>query len=104
MQKYLLDKSKTLKDALKKLEKIREKCLLITRSGNILAGTITDGDIRRAIFNGANVNTNIYKFAKKNPVTLRNVDIENSNQNSNKNLKLKKVLKKSLIINLISFR
>ena len=96
MQKYLLDKSKTLKDALKKLEKIKEKCLLITRSGNILAGTVTDGDIRRAIFNGANVKTNIYKFAKKNPVTLRNVDIENSNQNSNKNFKLKKVLKKSL--------
>ena len=95
MQKYLLDKNKTLKDALKKLEKIKEKCLLITRSGNILAGTVTDGDIRRAIFNGANVSTNVYKFAKKNPVTLRNVDIENRNQDSNKNFKLKKVLKKS---------
>ena len=78
--------------------------MLITRTGNILAGTITDGDIRRAIFNGANAKSNIYKFSKKNPVTLRDVDIENNNQNSNKNLKLKKVLKKALIINLISFR
>ena len=48
MIEYLLNKNKTFKEALKQLEKNSEKCLIITQKNNVLVGTLTDGDIRRA--------------------------------------------------------
>ena len=71
MKEYLLDKNKTLKEALKKLESNHEKYLVIIRSENILIGTLTDGDIRRAILKGANINSSISKYVKNNPIFFR---------------------------------
>ena len=36
------------------LEKTSEKCLLVAGENNKLVGTLTDGDLRRSILNGAN--------------------------------------------------
>ena len=94
MKEYLLDKNKTLKEALKKLESNHEKCLVIIRAENILIGTLTDGDIRRAILKGANINSSISKYVKNNPIFLKEADIEKDTKNLNKNLKVKKVFKR----------
>ena len=48
---------------------------MIIRSENILVGTLTDGDIRRAILKGANINSSINKY-KNNPIFLKEADIE----------------------------
>ena len=44
----------TVQDAMKVLNKTAEKCLLVVDKDNKLIGTLTDGDIRRFILNGAN--------------------------------------------------
>ena len=52
----------TLKDSLKKLEENYYKCLIVVGKNNKLLGTITDGDIRRAILKGAKFNDKIDKY------------------------------------------
>ncbi len=64
----LLDINKTLSDAISKLEVIDQKIILVTKNDNLLVGTITDGDIRRAILAGIGMSENIEKVANKNPV------------------------------------
>ena len=48
----LIDVSQNLSDAISKLEISDQKILLVTKNDNLLVGTITDGDIRRAILTG----------------------------------------------------
>tara|TARA_B100001057_G_C22847265_1_gene949581 strand:+ start:979 stop:2040 length:1062 start_codon:yes stop_codon:yes gene_type:complete len=94
MIEYILDKNKTFREALKQLEKNSEKCLIITKNNNLLVGTLTDGDIRRAILNGAGINSNIYKYVKKNPVFLKYNDYEKDAQDFLKNKKVIKIIQK----------
>jgi len=59
-----------IKDALKKLSVTGEKCLMVTDQDNRLLGTISDGDLRKAILKGANINTSIEKIFNQNPSRL----------------------------------
>ena len=59
-----------LKLAIKLLEKNSEKCLIVVDSKDRLKGTITDGDVRRAIVKGFNLNSNIKSIYKKNPIKI----------------------------------
>ena len=61
-KKNLVLPSVTLKDSLKKLEENYYKCLIVVDKNNKLLGTITDGDIRRAILKGAKFNDKINKY------------------------------------------
>ncbi len=90
MIEYLLDKNKTFKEALKQLESNSEKCLIVTQKNNILVGTLTDGDIRRALLNGASINSNINKYVKKNPFLFKEKDYDENLKNT---LRYKKVIK-----------
>ncbi len=94
MIEYLLNKNKTFKEALKQLEKNSEKCLIITQKNNILFGTLTDGDIRRALLNGAGINSNINKFVKKNPVILKENEYDRGVKNILKDKKVIKTIEK----------
>ena len=71
MKNYLLDINKSIKESLFKLEKNNEKCLLVVDSKNVLKGTLTDGDIRRAILRGADINSKIKKYIRKKPYYLK---------------------------------
>ena len=64
----LIDVSQNLSDAISKLEISDQKILLVTKNDNLLVGTITDGDIRRAILTGIGMGENIEKVANKKPV------------------------------------
>ena len=97
MIEYLLNKNKTFKEALKQLEKNSEKCLIITQKNNVLVGTLTDGDIRRALLNGAGINSNINKFVKKNPVILKENDYDRGVKNLLKDKKVIKLSKKLMM-------
>ena len=50
MKDYLLNLNHKIKEALVRLEKNRGKCLIVVNKDNILKGTITDGDVRRALW------------------------------------------------------
>ena|SRR3989338_1627491 len=63
--------TESVKDALKKLDKIeQDKLLLVTGNGDRLLGTITDGDIRRYILRGKNLESDIKEVYNKNPIYL----------------------------------
>ncbi len=61
----------TLHQAMKKLSKAGEKCLVVTDEKNFLLGTLSDGDVRKGILKGATINDPISAIYKKNPTTLK---------------------------------
>ena len=65
----LLDINETLSDAISKLEIIEKKIILVTKNDNLLAGTITDGDIRRAIIDNVDMESPVSKVMRKDPVS-----------------------------------
>jgi len=60
----------TIRQAMKKLSQTGQKCLVIVDSQNFLLGTLTDGDIRKAILKGININESINKIYKTKPTVL----------------------------------
>ena len=71
MRKYLLHFNKNIKMSLLQLEQNNEKCLLVVDSNNVLKGTLTDGDIRRALLRGADINSKIKKYIKRKPYFIK---------------------------------
>lgn len=55
---------------MKKLNKSGEKCLVIVDDKDKLLGTLSDGDLRKAIFKGAGVNISIDNIYHSNPTVL----------------------------------
>ena len=70
MRDYLINKQKNFKDALSQLERSSEKCLIVVDNKKKLEGTLTDGDIRRALLKKANLNKN-NSIYKKKPISLK---------------------------------
>ena len=90
---YILNKDRNLKDALHKLDKSQKKCLIIVNKSYNLIGTLTDGDLRRALLRGYSTNTKIQKFVNKKPITLTvksNKNIDQAIALNSKNI-LKKI-------------
>ena len=56
----------SIKDCIKLLNKLELKILFIMDENNKLVGTLTDGDIRRAILNGNELSDSILKAMNKN--------------------------------------
>ena len=54
----------TIKESLLRLEINLQKCLLVTKNNGIFFGTLTDGDIRRAILTGANIENKIKPYVR----------------------------------------
>ena len=67
MKDLTLNNRATIKEALKLMFKFGAKCLVIVNSKNILLGTLSDGDLRKAILKGAQLNENVDKFYFKKP-------------------------------------
>ena len=60
----------TIKDAFKLLSKSGEKCLMVVSQENKLIGTLSDGDLRKAILKGADVKSAINKIYNPKPTLL----------------------------------
>ena len=94
MKKFLLNLNKNIKDALFQLEQIDTKCLIIVDIKNNLKGTLTDGDVRRALLKGADINMSVKEYIRKKPLFIK---INNSlNIIKNKKDIEKKITKKFL--------
>lgn len=61
----------TIKKAMKALDKTAEKCLIVIDESEKLIGTLTDGDIRRAILSGIKVSDSILQCYNSNPITIK---------------------------------
>jgi len=67
LKKYCIHKNTTIKNALKSLDISAYKCLLVTEKNSKLIGTLTDGDLRRAIISGKSINNKITNYFNKKP-------------------------------------
>ena len=67
----------TIKDAINSLEMSRSKIVLVVDSDSRLLGTITDGDIRRAILNGLGLCETVLSVICREPITATKTDSSN---------------------------
>lgn len=64
-ENIIINKSATVKEAMKQLDKTAEKILFVVENGNKLIGSLTDGDIRRWILKDGDLNTEISEVCFK---------------------------------------
>ena len=97
MKNLIVNESITIKESLYKLESNRQKCLLAVNKKGIFVGTLNDGDIRRAIILGANIDSKIASYIKRKPFSIT---IKEFNENSQEDLKkmLEKLAKSKIDI------
>jgi dTDP-glucose pyrophosphorylase len=62
----------TIRQSMKKLSQSGEKCLVIVDNNSFLLGTLSDGDLRKAILNGIGMNDSIQDIYQSNPTVLMN--------------------------------
>ena len=60
----------TIRQAMKKISQSGEKCLVIVDEKNILLGTLSDGDLRKAILKGSEMSDSIQQIYQSNPTAL----------------------------------
>ena len=60
----------TIRQAMKKLSQSGEKCLIITDEKSNLLGTLSDGDLRKAILKGAAVGDHVTDVYQQRPTVL----------------------------------
>ena len=65
MNDLIIKPSTTLRESMKQMAKVGERCLLVVDDSNSLIGTITDGDLRRAILSGQDLKLMQFRCAKK---------------------------------------
>ena len=65
-----LNKSSKIKDAIKTLNKKKCQIVIVLNTKKQLIGTVTDGDIRRAIAKGLTLNCSLGKIMNKKPIHI----------------------------------
>ncbi|MCI5116448.1 MAG: CBS domain-containing protein [Candidatus Electrothrix sp. AW2] len=70
LQEVLVDTKLSLLDAIKVLDESALQILLVVDESNTLLGTVTDGDIRRAILRGVILETPVVNAMNTSPITL----------------------------------
>lgn len=61
----LINKTASVKDAMRQLDKTAEKILFVVEDNNVLVGSLSDGDIRRWILNDGDLNESVYNVCYK---------------------------------------
>ncbi len=73
----LIEKSASIKDAIKQLDKTAEKILFVVENGNKLIGSLTDGDVRRWILKDGELSAKVDDVCFKGTYFVKsNYDIE----------------------------
>lgn len=68
IEKIIISPNASIKDAMKKIDEGATKIALVTDEKLSFLGTITDGDIRRAILNDMSLDESIESIYNKNPI------------------------------------
>ena len=67
----LISYNSSLKDCLRKLNKVGSKSLIVIGPGQKIKGVISDGDIRKTLLKNYNLNKNINKIYNKNTIFFK---------------------------------
>lgn len=73
-EKLFITKQATIKEGLKALDFSAEKVLLVVEENDILIGTLTDGDIRRHLLKGGNLDDSIKGVYNSSPIYVTESD------------------------------
>jgi len=71
VKKTFISLDQKLSDALKSLTSTQSKICIVVDKNEIFKGILNDGDIRRALLNGKNLNTKIYEIYNKKPTVIK---------------------------------
>lgn len=75
--KHLIQQNATLKDAVKKLEVLKSDAILfLVDNENKLIGSLTDGDIRRAILNGKPLDAKVDECIQNQPILIEKGNVK----------------------------
>jgi dTDP-glucose pyrophosphorylase len=82
MKNLTIQSDGSIKDSLKKLSMTGEKCLIVTDKDSKLLGTLSDGDLRKAILSGAVLSDTIEGIYQLKPTVLidGNYKIDNARE------------------------
>jgi len=70
MKKFLITANNTIKEALTKLQVTGYKCLIVRNEKNQLLGTLSDGDVRKALIKNKPIFTKIKDLYQKKPMFI----------------------------------
>ena len=70
LDKMLITEKAKVREALNALSKSGEKCMLVVGADRKLLGTLSDGDVRKAILQGATIDQAITEIYNRNPTYL----------------------------------
>ncbi len=88
LKKILIKPSHTIKQALRQMDAMSEKTLLVVDDHESLLGTVTDGDIRRWILKGKDLTESVFRVMNSKPVYLN----QNFEQKTAKQLMIRQTL------------
>ena len=69
-RKALLNEGATMQQAIRLLDEVALQIALIVSSGGVLIGTLTDGDIRRGLLRGLELNEAIDSIVRRDPLVV----------------------------------
>jgi dTDP-glucose pyrophosphorylase len=70
LKEIIIGEGELLRNVLKSIDESSKKICLISDASNKLLGTISDGDIRRALLNGASLSDTVENIYHRNPTTI----------------------------------
>lgn len=79
-EKFLIPKGTTLLKAMEHLDAAASRNLYVVDDSNYLQGSLSDGDIRRALLKGANMDELVDGYMNKNPHFIEYIDREKTEQ------------------------
>ena len=94
LKKVLIRPGCSIKQALKQMDAMGEKTLIVVDDCNKVAGTITDGDIRRWILKGKGLDESLAKVMNRHPLILR----EGFGREEAKNLMLRRQVERLPVV------
>lgn len=96
MDRHIISASSTIIESLSKLNNLsgEEMTLFVIDSNRVILGTLTDGDVRRAILSGASVDSSVTEAMNRNfhAIEENNIDVEQLRELRKKRITLIPVL------------
>ena len=96
LDKYLITKNSSIREALKLIDNNGAKCLIVSDKNKKMQGTLSDGDVRKAILGGKKLGHKIATLFNKKPKFLYDYEYD---ENKIKNIFLKYLVDLIPIIN-----
>ena len=90
-KRAILKNSKTMRDAIELLDYEETKIVMVSDNFGKLVGTITDGDIRRALIKRQDMDTKLSEIMFKEPTVAHENDSESFIMSIMKNLSLRQI-------------